>query len=346
MRTTMKHHVGRDATPERADLPPAGSPMRVYRQAERPPRSAARRVLRVLGWMALGLLVVFSGLAGGMYLWLHQSLAAVQAHSAGMKRAEKRLVAVLPGQGAVALLLGDNQRSGIERSAGGRSDTIMLVRADPKTKTISMLSLPRDLQVPVYCPNPQRSLGTTRIDYAFAYCGAAGSLDTIKRLTGLRINYLITVGFNGFKEIVNDLGGIWLNIDRSYYNKNVGTAATDYSNIDLQPGYQLLSGGSALQFVRFRHTDSDFYRQARQQEFLRALKDQVTQNFDPLKLPEIISAITRNIRVAACPSCMSDTTVLRYALFAALLPPGHLIQNYISDTAVSADRKSTRLNSS
>jgi LCP family protein required for cell wall assembly len=208
----------------------------------------------------------------------------------------------------------------------------MLIRADPKTQTISLLSIPRDLQVPVWCPRRAQSLGTTRIDYAFAYCGPAGSLETVRKLTGLQINYLITVDFHGFKEIVNDLGGVWLDIDRSYYNKNVGTAATDYANIDLQPGYQKLSGGSALEFVRFRHTDSDLYRLAREQEFLRAIRDQVARSFDPLELPKIVSDIAHNVEVGS-KNGFSDTTVLSWALFAATLPPGHIFQNYISDVA-------------
>jgi len=290
-------------------------------------------VLRYVGWCMLFVLVVASGLAGGLYLWFHQSLAAMHAHSSGVKLAQKRLDVTAPGRTAVALLLGDNQRAGLERSAGGRSDTIMLVRADPKTKTISLLSIPRDLQVPVYCPRQTAPLGTTRIDYAFAYCGPAGSLETVQRLTGLPINYLVTVDFHGFKEIVNQMGGIWLDIDRRYYNKDVGTAATDYSSIDLQPGYQLLSGGSALEFVRFRHTDSDLYRLARDQEFIRALKDQLSQHFDPLKLPGIVSAITHNVEIGACSSCLSDTTVLRYALFAITLPHGHLLQNAITQVS-------------
>ncbi len=336
MRTTHKRGAGRAMVVATVRPRSDWSRVRRFRTAAPEQRSTLRRLERGAAWVLALLVALGLGLGGGLFLWFHESLVAVAGTSPDMRRAAKELDVTLPGKAAIALVLGDNQRTGIEASAGGRSDTILLVRADPATNTISLLSLPRDLQVPVYCPRSPIPLGTTRIDYAFADCGAAGSLDTVKRLTGLQINYLITVGFNGFKEIVNDLGGIWLNIDRSYYNKNVGTAATDYSNIDLQPGYQLLSGGSALEFVRFRHTDSDFYRQARQQEFLRALKDQITQHFDPLKLPEIVSAITRNIRVASCPSCLGDTTVLRYALFAAYLPAGHLIQNYISDTAVTA----------
>jgi LCP family protein required for cell wall assembly len=274
------------------------------------------------------------GAIGGLVLWLDESVSTIQAHSPAVKRADRQLEPLLPGRPAIALLLGDNQRAGSESSAGGRSDTIMLIRADPATKTISLLSIPRDLQVPVYCPGSRVPRATTRVDYAFAWCGPAGSLDTVRRLTGLPINYLITVDFHGFKEIVNDLGGVWLDIDRRYYNRNDGTAASDYSNINLQPGYQLLSGGSALEFVRFRHTDSDFYRVARQQEFLRALKDQVARNFNPLQLPKIVSDIVHNVEVGS-KSSFGPTTVLEYALFAVTLPHGHILQDYLTRNRVA-----------
>ena len=108
-----------------------------------------------------------------------------------------------------------------------------------------------------------------------------GSLDTVKQLTGIPINYLITVNFHGFKEIVDKLGGIWLDVDRRYYHVNNGTAAENYANINIEPGYQLLTGGAALDFVRFRHTDDDFHRIARQQEFVRAFKEQFSQQLRP-----------------------------------------------------------------
>jgi LCP family protein required for cell wall assembly len=297
-------------------------------------RSGLTRVLRGAVWLALVLIGVALGGVGGAFLWLDESIGALQAHSPAVKRAQKQLAVPLPGRPAIALLLGDNQRAGPESSAGGRSDTIMLIRADPATKTISLLSIPRDLRVPVYCPGSSVPRATTRVDYAFAWCGPAGSLDTIRRLTRLPINYLITVDFHGFKKIVDDLGGVWLDIDRRYYNHNVGTAATDYSNIDLQPGYQRLSGGSALQFVRFRHTDSDFYRVARQQEFLHALKNQVARNFDPLELPALVSDIVHNVEVGSNHS-FSVSTVIGYALFAATLPHGHLLQDYLGRNQVA-----------
>ena len=98
----------------------------------------------------------------------------------------------------------------------------------------------------------------------------------MRKLTGVSVNYLITVNFRGFTQVVDKLGGMWIDVDRRYYNSHSGP--TGYATINLQPGYQKLNGSQALDFVRFRHTDSDLYRNARQQSFVRALKDQVHSN--------------------------------------------------------------------
>ena len=112
-------------------------------------------------------------------------------------------------------------------------------------------------------------------------------MQTVADLIGLPINYLITVNFRGFKQIVNRLGGVWIDVDRRYFNNNAGLSPTfGYAKINLQPGYQLLTGGSALDYVRYRHTDSDFFRVARQQQFVKAMKYQLAHNFSIAKVPE------------------------------------------------------------
>jgi LCP family protein required for cell wall assembly len=327
MRTTLKRAVGRGAELNgngHAVFPPGPvSAITRYGPAPLPRRSAFAVVRRIL----LGTLVLLSalvlGIAGGAYLWFHKSVDAVRAHSTDVKVAQRQLAIVPPGKPAIALLVGYDKRKGMEASDVSRSDTVMLLRADPGTKTISMLSFPRDLIVPVYCPG--REPVGDRINSAYSRCGSKGTLETVKKLTGLPINYLITVDFHGFKQIVDNLGGVWLDIDRRYYNHNYGTAATNFSNINLQPGYQLLTGGSALQFVRYRHTDSDLYRLARQQQFVRAFKEQVAHNFHPLDLPKIVSAITHNVEVGA-KSHFDGGTVLKYALLGMTLPGGHFLQ--------------------
>ena len=202
----------------------------------------------------------------------------------------------------------------------------MLIRANPKNDTISMLSFPRDLRTEIVCPG--KASYTTKINAAYASCGARGTLETVRKLTGVPVNYLITVNFRGFTQVVDKLGGMWMDIDRRYYNTHSGP--TGYATINLQPGYQRLGGSQALDFVRFRHTDSDLYRNARQQIFVRSLKDQIRTNFSLVKLPKVIKVLTSNIEVAqGGGSDVSAKTVLSYAVLAYSLPPGHVFQSRI-----------------
>jgi LCP family protein required for cell wall assembly len=335
MRTTLKRGVGRGAELNgngHAVYPPAAvSAVARYEQPLRPGRTGLALVGRILLVTLLAAVSLALAAAGGLYLWFHQSVAAIRCHESDCRIAQKRLVVTPPGQAAIALLVGYDYRVGDGTRVGARSDTVMLVRADPSTKTISLLSFPRDLIVPVYCKTG--FVTDDRINSAFSRCGSTGTLETVKHLTGLPVNYLIKVDFHGFKEIVDQLGGVWMDVDRRYYNRNTGSYATNFANINLQPGYQLLGGGSALEFVRYRHTDSDLYRLARQQAFVRSFKEQVAKNFDLTKLQGIVTSVTENVEVAACKACLSDTTVLRYALFAATLPNGHFFQNRIANVA-------------
>jgi LCP family protein required for cell wall assembly len=342
MRTTLKRGVGRGAHLNgrgRAVLPPASiTPVTRYEQPPREPRSGLAIVGRILLVTLLTLISAATALAGGSYLYFHQSVAAVRAHTPDVKRAQKQLAIVPPGHAAIALVIGYDHRAGIESGLESRSDTIMLLRADPQTKTISMLSFPRDLQVTVKCRNLPDVVD--RINYAYQRCGSDGTLRTVQALTQLPVNYLITVNFHGFKQIVDKLGGVWMDVDRRYYNRNVGTAETNFADINLQPGYQRLNATQALEFVRYRHTDSDFYRLARQQQFVRAFKEQVASNSKTdlaLKLPGLVSAVTNNVEVGVGGGgTLKDKTVLSYALFGVSLPPGHFFQPKIENLGQDA----------
>jgi LCP family protein required for cell wall assembly len=316
MRTTLKRGVGRGAGPNGNYQPP---PLRR--------RSRIGLVGKVLLVILMGLLALGVGAAGGAYLYFHQSIDAVQAHTPDVVRAEKSLDIPVAHHAAIALVIGYDHRANEAASDPSRSDTIMLIRADPVTNTISMLSFPRDLGVPIYCG--PTAITVDRINSAYARCGARGTLLTVKHLTGLKINYLITVNFHGFKEIVDQLGGVWMDIDRRYYNKNTGSSYDNYANIDLQPGYQRLDGEQALDFVRFRHTDDDYHRVARQQEFVRAFKEQVASSFSLTKLPGLVNAIVHNIEVAEGGRKLQGSEVLSYAFFAQGLPGGHFFQPQI-----------------
>ena len=337
MRTTLKRGLGRGATLDAsgaAVLPPGvRSPLTVYRQPAPASRSTAALVGRIALWLVVALLVFVSGAAGGAYLYFHQSVAAVAADTPEVKRAARQLAVALPGHPAVALVIGYDHRAA-DGSAPSRSDTVMLVRADPTTDSISLLSFPRDLWVEIQCPG--RAPFHDKLAHAYAYCGPQGSLKTIRDLTGVDINYLITVDFHGFRQIVDRMGGVWIDVDHRYFNDVRGP--NGYESIDLQPGYRKLTGSQALDYVRFRHTDSDLYRVARQQQFVKSFKTQVHQSFAPIALPKVVNAITNNVDVAqGGGSDVDGRTVLSYALFAYGLPRGHIFQDRIEGLEGSVD---------
>jgi len=293
-------------------------------------------IRRILVATLLVVGMIGGAVGGGAYLWYHQSVADLRPHTIDVREGSKALDAPLPNHAAIALVLGYDHRAG-EGNSPSRSDTLMLIRADPTTDSISLLSFPRDLIVPIYCDKPY-PVGHDRINSAYARCGSKGTLETVKHLTGLPVNYLVTVNFHGFKEIVNRLGGVWMDIDRRYYNKNVGTSATDYANIDLQPGYQKLSGQQALDFVRFRHTDSDLYRLARQQEFVRAFKQQVKQSLSVSAVISLVNIVTKNVEVGEGGGRqLQGNTVMGYARFAAGLPGGHFFQDRLNNVSGYAE---------
>jgi LCP family protein required for cell wall assembly len=346
MRTTLKRGIGRGAEVNgngRGVIPPGTlSAVTLYQQPP-PPRPGFVKVLgRFFLWLFIVVLMLVSGLVGGFYLWAHESAAALRCQSIDCKRTQQRLDVIKDAnQPAIALVIGYDHRAGDGNGMPSRSDTMMLIRADPATKTISLLSLPRDLVVPIYCPSrtasgarngPAVAVDHGRINSAYAFCGATGSLETVRHLTGVPINYLISVNFSGFVATVNKLGGVWMDIDRRYYNKNVG-GSTNYADIDLQPGYQLLNGKKALQFVRYRHTDSDLYRLARQQEFVSAMRQQAARSLGPTSVVRIVNTIAHNhyVEIARGGHGIDLSTIYSYAKFAYGLPAGHVFQTKLTN---------------
>ena len=327
MKTTLKRGMGRGATVNgngRAVYPPGvHTPMRRYRQPEPQPRGAWQLVRTVVLWVVLAAVLVAGGTAGAAYLKTHQFIAAISPKKKADRAAAKRLDLAIPGQPTVALVIGTDRRKGKEAELTGRSDTLILVRADPETKSLSMLSFPRDLIATIKCPgHPDLR---DRINAAFSECGTLGSVETVRALTGLPINYFITVNFRGFTELVNNLGGVWLDVDHRYLCD--ATNCPGVSTINLQPGYQRVNATNALAYVRFRHFDSDLYRNARQQLFLKALKQQISSQLGVDTVFRIMTAIEKNVVVGRGGGKALDPRTLKdYLYFAHQLPSGHVFQ--------------------
>ena len=298
----------------------------MVRYAQPPPPRRSRWRLVGKGFFALGAILVMlaTATAAGTWLYGEDTVTQIQARRIEVRQAAERLDTPLPGKPAIVLVLGYDKRHGEGAGVPSRSDTLMLVRIDPEEESISLLSFPRDLEVPIFCPG--HAYLPDRINAAYSLCGPKGSVETVKALTGLPINYLVTVNFRGFTQVVDKLGGVWIDVDRRYFNDNSGYGER-YATINLQPGYQKVFGGRALSFVRYRHTDSDLTRNARQQLFIRAIKDRISHDFHADTIPKVVGALRRNIEVAVGGGKkLSLKTVVSYALLAYQMPSGNVFR--------------------
>jgi LCP family protein required for cell wall assembly len=236
----------------------------------------------------IGVAVVVAALAApGLALgWANGTVSVVGHRTVEQEtvvtNTEKELRPALPGKAMNILLIGSDKSK--VPGDPGRSDTQILVRLDPETRSISMFSVPRDLRVLI----PDH--GYDKMNTAYAYGGPALAVKTFGELTGLPINHFVEVNFAGFWHVVNILGGVYIPVDHRYYNPE----SSDFKSIDIMPGYQLMRGHDALDFVRFRHDQrGDFTRMQRQQLFLKELQRQSGRwSKDWKKVLRLIKAIT------------------------------------------------------
>jgi LCP family protein required for cell wall assembly len=243
-------------------------------------------------------LVVLAGTAVGLAYW--QASQIVDELQAGPKAAVVRsvrpelhrpathaLVKLPPEPKAQTILVigSDHRWTGLD---GARSDTVILVRIQPSRHRIALLSIPRDLYVAI------PGHGHDRINMAFRDGGERLLTRVVRETFGVEIDHFVEIDFRGFKNVVRELGGVYLPVDQRYFNHNVGTAGTNYSDIDLQPGYQKLDGDQALAFARYRHTDNDFVRAARQQLLLRVIaNDALAGDWNLLRVRRLALAAAR-----------------------------------------------------
>jgi LCP family protein required for cell wall assembly len=238
--------------------------------------------LKVVGMATVVLVLAAPGMALG---WANGTVGTVGNRSEEVQgvvsETQRQLRPPLPGQAMNILLIGRDQAG---EDDPGRSDTQILVRLDPRTKAISMLSLPRDLRVEI------PGHGLDKINTAYTYGGSALAVQTFTAVTGLPVNHFIEVDFAGFWHSVNILGGVYIPVDRRYYNP----PGTGYKSINIAPGYQLLRGRHALDYVRFRHDENgDFGRMQRQQLFLKETQRQSSRwSEDWTKVAKLIQAVT------------------------------------------------------
>lgn len=149
----------------------------------------------------------------------------------------------------------------IEGASARRSDTMMVVSIDPENNKASLLSVPRDL----YLKYPDGEF--RRINAAYAIDGPKLATEMVSDFLGVPLDFHLVVDYQGFKEIVDLMGGVQLTVEQrlKYTDEAAGL------NIDIEPGQQTLDGQEAMGYVRYRAGQSDLQRISRQQKFLKAL---------------------------------------------------------------------------
>ncbi|MDX6376567.1 MAG: polyisoprenyl-teichoic acid--peptidoglycan teichoic acid transferase [Gaiellaceae bacterium] len=275
---------------------PVRPSMRIYRAENVKEPKKRRRVLRFFLWTFLVLGLVTATGAGAFYFYLRNAVDQItEAKTPDEKGAaaslqDPSISTSLPSakRPVIFLLIGQDRRPG---EARGRSDTLMLVRVDPKTKTVSMLSFPRDWIVNIPGHGPQE------ITNSYILGGPKLTIDTIRSVTGITPNYYVSVDFDAFTQTVNAFNGAYVEVDRRYFNLNQNTAGTNFNSIDIQPGYQLMRGQQALEYVRHRHDDDDTYRLARQQLFLREFKVKLDPISIGRNLTTLLDTAKKNLKI-------------------------------------------------
>lgn len=180
------------------------------------------------------------------------------------------------------LILGSDALPGQTRS---RADTIMIMRLDPGSGRIKVLSIPRDMRVEL------GRLGGEKINAAYYYGHQAGMIRAVKRLTAIPIHHVIVVNFRGFPKVVDDVGGLTVNNPTPLSNcPYPGGRTVSFPGGDIH-----LNGTRALEYVRVRKCDDDFQRARRQQAFLAALKSKLASPMSLWRAPWNGSAVVRTL---------------------------------------------------
>jgi LCP family protein required for cell wall assembly len=200
-----------------------------------------------------------------------------------------------PGAPFTVLLLGSDDDG---KNKAPLTQSMILVRVDPASKHVTMLSIPRDLWVPL------STGGSAKIDAAYAYGGAAAAIATVERNFHVHIDEYAWVGLTGLIKLIDLLGGVDVFVtnpvlDDFYPNDINVTYLYGYKRVAVLPGAQHLDGSNALQYVRSRHNDinGDFGRSARQQQVLLAIKAKAS-TLNAADLPDIVNALSGKFKTS------------------------------------------------
>lgn len=209
----------------------------------------------------------------------------------------------ISGDARTFVIVGSDSREGLEdltnfgRAGGERSDVVMLVRLDPRSSNVQMLSVPRDLRVEI------PGHGTDKINAAYAFGGPSLMVETLKSNLDVEINHYVEMDFVGFQAMIDELGGIEMSFPYQ--------ARDAKSGLDVAAGQQMLDGSQALAYARSRTYQelqngswvsvdaNDIGRTARQQEVMRAIVSRLKRPSSITEAGDIASSMSRHMTIDA-----------------------------------------------
>ena len=229
------------------------------------------------------------------------------------------------GERINVLLIGIDQRLG-EAPANARSDALMLLTLDPVARTAGLLSIPRDLYVPL----PGR--GQDRINTAHAYGGPTYVMQTVEYNFGIPVRYYVRLNFASAVRLIDLAGGVEIYNERDIDDPDFPDEAYGYDPFRLPAGWHRLDGRSALKYVRTRHGGSDFDRLRRQQQVVTALREALRNNSalsaSLQQLPQILQSLG-----SAIETNLSTIQIAQLALLAREIPDERIARVVIDESA-------------
>jgi LCP family protein required for cell wall assembly len=285
-------------------------------KAEVPPKRKRRRALRILLIITgvFALLVGAVAVGGALYLRsVDHSVKRVDAFQQVPEAARPARAA--EAKGAMNyLILGSDSRDPLN-TTGSRSDTIILMHVNKDRTGAQLVSIPRDTWTHIpKSPDGKNGDTTAKINSAYAWGGVPLTVQTIEAFTGVRIDHVVMIDFAGFKEIVDALGGVSIDVEESFTaTHSLSPSGTRH----FDKGPQLMDGATALDYARERYAfkDGDFARIRHQQQVIKAILNKAASGgllTNPSKLNDFLQATATAATVDSTLSILDTATDLRH----------------------------------
>lgn len=277
-----------DARPGFSDVEP-GEPVR-----HKAPRRRRGRRIALIVLLVLVLLTGGGALAGGLYYRsVDKSIERVDAFE-GVPEESRPQVEV---KGAMNIMILGSDSRDPESTGGSRSDTIILAHLPKDRSSAQLISIPRDTWTAIPKSKEGRGGRDAKINAAYAWGGVPLMVQTVEKFSGVRVDNVAMVDFAGFKEIIDALGGVEIDVEKGF--------STNYSlagSRTFKKGRQTMDGAAALDYARERHAfaDGDFARIRHQQQVIKAILDKAASGgvmTNPAKLNSFVRATSDSVAV-------------------------------------------------